>query len=448
MQAQSHEDLQSSGEKVEVTNAEVCVTEPLKTFHDRYTLGKQLGKGSQGIVHSCVNIATGEFHAVKIIDRSSTTAWLTYRREVELCRGFDCKHIIRVQEEFTDATSSCWYLVLEKFEGHLRKGLKFVSTDKRSKVPLGEPHYQLIMRQISRAIHYLHKNSVVHRDVKAHNILLDRLDIRDPRCRLVLTDFGLARNLEPGRHLMAQVGTRKYWAPEVYLSKYWHAVDVFAMGVVFFLAAFWDYPFQNEDETRNLELVQSGQESCRFASLSDGSLGFMKSCLEKEPLRRITAAAAVNHPWIVNSWVAKAARTEKEVAERGASKSKSTVAIGDGFEEEDASLDFFMGPKVPCRDARTSSVRGDLESLNSMEADSVLDEVQCEMTAVQRLQSVASSAIISNSISMTTTATSWPDAIGDRFYFKASRSSPTSRWSRSSRSSTILASEEMREFSC
>ncbi|CAK9117842.1 unnamed protein product [Durusdinium trenchii] len=190
-----------------------------------------------------------------MLDRKNKTAWATYKREVELSQATTGKNIASVLEEFVDA-ERC-YVIMEKFEGHLRKALKWVAKETGDETAgLDALSLGNVMKQVLSAILHLHTCGVVHRDVKAHNLLIDRCDLRDPRCRVVLSDFGLARRLEPGRFLCAQVGTRKYWAPELYEKKYWHVVDVFAIGVLMFLAASNSYPFQDEDQTKNRDVFE------------------------------------------------------------------------------------------------------------------------------------------------------------------------------------------------
>eukprot|EP00913_Durusdinium_trenchii_P014038 g13180.t1 len=246
----------------------------LGDFGKQYVLGKQIGKGSQGVVHVCHHRESGACKAVKMLDRKNKTAWATYKREA---RPGENRAPTQGWREFVDA-ERC-YVIMEKFEGHLRKALKWVAKEtgdetagldalslgnvmKQARVPTvyrygaataarGRPNAEVLS-----AILHLHTCGVVHRDVKAHNLLIDRCDLRDPRCRVVLSDFGLARRLEPGRFLCAQVGTRKYWAPELYEKKYWHVVDVFAIGVLMFLAASNSYPFQDEDQTKNRDVFE------------------------------------------------------------------------------------------------------------------------------------------------------------------------------------------------
>lgn len=262
-------------------------------FHSKYRLGDLLGKGSQGKVYLCMNRATNEKHAVKIIDRSVKTAWSTYRREVELCAACDSGgHTVRVIDHFTDA-ANC-YVIMDRYVCHLRKALKWVSKDGAFGAPssLDETAVRNIMRQATIALAHLHELEIVHRDVKAQNFLSDRLDLRTD-CTVVLGDFGLARRLENGHVLHAQVGTRKYWPVEMYDKHYWNAVDVFALGVLLFLASTGTYPYPNEENVRQRDIFS--EEGVISPMLSDSACDFMRQCLEKNPAKRMTAAALLQH---------------------------------------------------------------------------------------------------------------------------------------------------------
>jgi len=267
-----------------------------ESFHTKYELGRLLGKGSQGKVHLCVHKETGAVRAVKVSDRmAKTAAWVTYKREVELSQSACGSNVVAVLEEFTDR--SCCYMVMEKFEGHLRKGMKWVAKECAGKkaAGLGDGVLRSILGQALKGIEHLHEADIVHRDVKAHNLLIDRLDIRDPSCRVVLGDLGLARRLKHGRLLSSQVGTRKYWAPELYEKRYWHVVDVFALGVLLFLAICSVYPFYDEEQTRKRDVFAEG--AVPVDGLRSAAVDFMRRCLEKDPSQRPTAAQLAKHHW-------------------------------------------------------------------------------------------------------------------------------------------------------
>jgi len=267
------------------------------SFHSAYTLGNQLGKGAQGRVHVCACKHSGAVRAVKMIDRTSKTSWTTFTREIELCRAVSSDHVIGVFEEFFD-TSYC-YIVMERFEGHLRKGLKWVAREAAEDglTGINEATLQCIARQVLAGIFHLHCADIVHRDVKSHNVFIDRLDVRDARCRLVLGDLGLAQRLEPGKFLSAQVGTRKYWAPELYDKRYSHVVDVFALGVLLFLAMSATYPFLDEEQTRGRDIFA---EDGLISSLQTDAHSFLSQILQKDPSKRPSCKDLNQHAWIAN----------------------------------------------------------------------------------------------------------------------------------------------------
>jgi len=267
-------------------------------FHVKYRQGDLLGKGSQGKVYLCIDRETSEKYAVKVIDRSAKSAFSTYRREVDLCRACDASNqIVRVVDEFIDSMHC--YVVMEKYACHLRKALKWVGKENGNAIAsnLSNAGLRRILVQTVEAVAHLHNLDIVHRDVKAQNFLVDRLDLRDETCRVVLSDFGLARRLEPGHILNAQVGTRKYWPPELYEKKYWNVVDNFALGVLLFLAASGTYPYMDEDAVHNRDIFAEGAvPECLTPEAQD----FMRCCLVKDPTQRIKAAELREHSWIAS----------------------------------------------------------------------------------------------------------------------------------------------------
>jgi len=274
-----------------------CIAAAEPSFHSAYVLGKQLGKGAQGVVFACACKQSGVVRAVKMIDRKSVTSWTAFTREVELSKAVSSNHVIGVLEEFVDA-SYC-YIVMERFEGHLRKGVKWVAKEaaKTGVTGIHDATLQCIARQVLAGIFHLHSAGIVHRDVKSHNVFIDRLDVRDARCRLVVGDLGLAQRLEPGKFLCAQVGTRKYWAPEIYDKRYSHVVDVFALGVLLFLAMTSTYAYLDEEQTRRRDVLADGGVP---SSLQADARSFLAQTLQKDPSKRPSCKDLNQHAWIAN----------------------------------------------------------------------------------------------------------------------------------------------------
>eukprot|EP00929_Paragymnodinium_shiwhaense_P002436 TRINITY_DN102687_c0_g1_i1.p1 TRINITY_DN102687_c0_g1~~TRINITY_DN102687_c0_g1_i1.p1 ORF type:complete len:502 (-),score=73.25 TRINITY_DN102687_c0_g1_i1:122-1480(-) len=277
------------------------------SFGQKYTLGRLLGKGSQGQVYACLDRETKAEYAVKIIGRSDAMAWKTYQREVELLRASaGSRYLVGMLGEFYDWQN--YYVVMEKFCGHLRHGIKYlegrVEPEKTGATDLvGTAALRRITRQMLNAIFHLHSSDILHRDVKASNVLVDRLNLRDPQCRVVLADFGLARRLKVGQHLTAQVGTRKYWAPEVYGRKYHHTVDCFALGVVLFLLVTGKYPFLSEEETFN-RCIET-DEAKSLSAAAEEARDFMAQALYKKSHKRPDAFALMQHDFLLEdgTWI-------------------------------------------------------------------------------------------------------------------------------------------------
>jgi len=95
---------------------------------------------------------------------------------------------------------------------------------------LNELEIRFIMKQITEALHYLHSNFILHRDIKPPNVLVDF----NGNC--VLTDFGLARSIgSPNKELTTGVVTRWYRPPEILFGSrfYGEKVDVWSLGCIF-----------------------------------------------------------------------------------------------------------------------------------------------------------------------------------------------------------------------
>jgi serine/threonine protein kinase len=106
----------------------------------------------------------------------------------------------------------------------------------KSGQPLTVEHVQYFLYQILRGMKYIHSASVVHRDLKPGNLLVNA------DCELKICDFGLSRGFdanpvsdEHATHLTEYVATRWYRAPEIMLAfrRYNTAIDVWSIGCIF-----------------------------------------------------------------------------------------------------------------------------------------------------------------------------------------------------------------------
>ena len=123
-----------------------------------------------------------------------------------------------------------------------------------SKVNFEEQHLKCIMMQVLSGIHYLHRNCIIHRDIKGANILMNR------RGQIKLADFGLARNIHPHIKNLAytnKVVTLWYRAPELLLGlrHYDDRIDIWSLGCFFAELFIKKTLFAGNDDMKQLELI-------------------------------------------------------------------------------------------------------------------------------------------------------------------------------------------------
>merc|ERR1740121_1379667 len=224
-----------------------------ESFQFHYSLGDMLGHGAQGIVHACVHRHSGKPCAVKIISRRSKEA---FRHEVDILKVCQTgEHLVHMHEYFTGRYYH--YIVLDQHSCHLQAALTRAMKRSGDRThALKDASLRNVVRQGLRAITYLHKHAIVHRDIKAENFLVDRPNLDDAACGVVLSDFGLAQRLRHGYFLRARVGTDMYWAPELYDGKYAHGVDIWAFGVVAFVTSVGAFPFAGEKAVRGQDAFE------------------------------------------------------------------------------------------------------------------------------------------------------------------------------------------------
>lgn len=258
---------------------------------DEYTLGNMLGQGSFGIVFACTRKVAlpgtpGDL-AVKLVDKVESLPE-DIAREVRTHQSLSHPNILKVHEIIDEKCFLC--IVTDRFSGgDLVRVLKsHASAGKR--IRTGKIVH--IVRQMLHAIAYLHQWSIVHRDIKADNYLLDRVSLMDSKCHVVLADFGYACECKVGDRLSRRCGTRAYWPPELWDRSYTRKVDLWAMGVTLYGIVEGCFPFQSEWDVKHKDVSCHPFVSARCCDL-------IQQLLSKLEVQRPSADEALCHLWLM-----------------------------------------------------------------------------------------------------------------------------------------------------
>lgn len=175
-------------------------------------------------------------------------------------------------------------------------------------VDLDETWYQGIFQQCFEALEHLHKNAVVHADIKEPNIMVRTTDYQEPE--IVIIDLGLAKTIK-GATKDSPSGTPGYMPPEVWQYRKWYPTgDVFSMGVVVCDMLMNSIPnteggfgvFQKGFPTGGINAVIN--DTCTKEIDYDGIsedygdvVSWLEGCMQKEYSERSTPQKVLANPW-------------------------------------------------------------------------------------------------------------------------------------------------------
>ena len=225
----------------------------IERLGDRYRLEGMLGSGGMADVCLAWDEREQREVAIKIIkvDSLDQKALDRFQKEASSVVGWHHPHILRIYDdlklELLDAArgSIVPYMVVEYAQGgDLHKRL-------RPSQPYPLEEALRLFGQLCSAVQYAHEHGVIHRDLKPLNILFRILP--DGTEQAVLSDFGLAVQIDATHHTFANAGTLAYMAPEQLQGHSTIASDIFALGVILYQLCTGKLPFR-----RSLQDLRSG----------------------------------------------------------------------------------------------------------------------------------------------------------------------------------------------
>ncbi|XP_053177377.1 serine/threonine-protein kinase SIK3 homolog [Scomber japonicus] len=272
-----------------------CITNPGHTSATRppparvghYEIERTIGKGNFAVVKLATHIITKAKVAIKIVDKTQLDDENLKKifREVQIMKLLKHPHIIRLFQVME--TERMIYLVTEYASGgeifdHLVAHGRMAEKDARKK-----------FKQIVAAVHFCHCRNIVHRDLKAENLLLDH------NLNIKIADFGFSNLFSRGQLLKTWCGSPPYAAPELFEGKEYDGpkVDIWSLGVVLYVLVCGALPFDGSTLQNLRARVLSGKFRIPFFMSTDCEY-LIRHMLVLEPSRRLTMEQICKNKWI------------------------------------------------------------------------------------------------------------------------------------------------------
>uniref|UniRef100_A0A3P9HM48 MAP/microtubule affinity-regulating kinase 3 n=1 Tax=Oryzias latipes TaxID=8090 RepID=A0A3P9HM48_ORYLA len=253
----------------------------------QYRLLKTIGKGNFAKVKLARHVLTGKEVAVKIIDKTQLNSSSLQKlfREVRIMKLLNHPNIVKLFEVIE--TDKTLYLVMEYASGG--EVFDYLVAHGRMK----EKEARAKFRQIVSAVQYCHQKCIVHRDLKAENLLLDA------EMNIKIADFGFSNEFTLGNKLDTFCGSPPYAAPELFQGKKYDGpeVDVWSLGVILYTLVSGSLPFDGQNLKELRERVLRGKYRIPFYMSTDCE-NLLKKFLILNPSKRGSLEQIMRDRWM------------------------------------------------------------------------------------------------------------------------------------------------------
>eukprot|EP00039_Didymoeca_costata_P007287 m.98233 g.98233 ORF g.98233 m.98233 type:complete len:515 (-) comp13626_c0_seq1:29-1573(-) len=264
----------------------------------------RLGQGGTAQVYRIVHKATKTQYALKIINLTTVSNQdkkSMLLQEIPIITVLDHPNVIKVVEVFRKLISI--YIVMELCTG----GELFDRLYSQPNDRFQEAEARFLVRKMLSSLSYLHRNGIVHRDLKLENFIFTN-KTKDADIKLI--DFGFSTQYLAGASKLNEVvGTCYYIAPEVLGKNYTQQSDLWSLGVVVFMMVTGLSPFSGQGNKQIMENVKAKckdpqalkeelELDLKDAGVSKECIDFTMGLMTVDPKQRLTADTGLEHPWI------------------------------------------------------------------------------------------------------------------------------------------------------
>lgn len=261
-----------------------------------YTILRKIGEGGYSNVYLCKD-EVGVKYACKTLCKKKNTLERV-NREVQVMKKVQpLPHVVKYVDDGENELN--YYIIQEWCQG----GSMVEHTNNKNYT---EVKVAKVTKQILQCLYHMHKNNIIHGDVKTSNILIsgvhgDDLDVK-------LCDFG-------NSHMIAKdivqvdslIGTPEFMAPENLRSIYHRSSDIWSLGVLVYDLMCGRFPFNDPMNINHPSVValyksilkeQPSFKQDAWKNISDEAKDFIQLCLQKDYEKRPLTLECLEHPWI------------------------------------------------------------------------------------------------------------------------------------------------------
>ena len=342
---------------------------------DKYLVLEHIGEGSFGKVYKARRKATGFTVAMKFITKhgKSEKDIKNLRQEIKILRNLNHENIILMFDAFETEREFC--VVTEYAQGELFEILTedqkfsestvqqvcltvlyvyiylYIHTCMNTYPSTHYPYTQMLQvaKQLVKALHYLHTNRIIHRDMKPQNVLIGS------NGRMKLCDFGFARAMSKNTIVLTSIkGTPLYMSPELVKEQpYDHTSDLWSLGVILFELYTGQPPFYTNSIYSLINHIV--KDPVKFPpEMPKDMRSFLSGLLQKNPAKRLTWPHLLDHPFVRES--------EEDRKMLRLERSKATLCGGQKGPR--ARLEYMMNEKSE-KLFETQNIRGKVVSNSS-----------------------------------------------------------------------------------
>ena len=285
---------------------------------DDITLIKSLGKGSFGEVYLSTKKGRKEYFATKKIDRKTAdkpSLKKYFDNEISILSGLNHRNIVKL--ECVKTTKNHYYIVMEYINGGgLSDCLKKYMEKNNKAFP--EEIVQHLMRQIIDALNYIHKQKIIHRDLKLDNIMVnfdtqfDKENLNMMKATIKIIDFGFATKLSAEKNdlTFSAVGSPINMDP-IILKKfsnrkdintigYDEKADIWSIGTVCYELIIGKAVFNAKTMNDLVDKVQSGNYYVP-KTVSKEVVSFLNAMLQYDAKLRLSAEELLKHDFLTKN---------------------------------------------------------------------------------------------------------------------------------------------------